>query len=144
MGTSSVGRGLARHRMAQDKAAKDSSDKAASAPKGEDGGKTSMHDHAGEAGSHEVIHSVVAEHGPATTSEMKQEGAHHTVKTTHEDGHEHTSKGHPSVAHAAEHMKIAAGDSEGGDEGKTDAGEGSENEGAGGLQDMGLGEYGGE
>jgi hypothetical protein len=142
MGTSSVGRGLARHRMAQDKAAKESSDKVPAAAKGEDGGKTSMHDHGGKEGDHSAVSDIVSAHGPATASEMKQEGEHHTVKTTHEDGHEHTSKGHPSVAHAAEHMSIAAG--QGGDGGQTDEGEGSEHEGAGGLQDMGLGEYGGE
>ena len=138
MGTSSVSRGLARHRMAMNKSAKDANDKAGhpAMPEAGGDGASSMHDHGGEAGDHEVIQQVHDEHGPATSVEVSKEGEHHTVKSTHEDGHEHTSKGHPSVGHVAEHVAHAAG--EGGDEGES-AGE-SSSEGAGGeMEEMGLG-----
>lgn len=142
MGTSSVSRGLARHRMQMNKSAKDSSDKAAKPEMPEAGGDgaSSMHDHGGEAGSHEAIQQVHDEHGPATSVEVSKEGEHHTVKTKHEDGHTHTSKGHPSVAHVGEHIAAATG--EGGDEGESESE--SSAEGAGGLEEMGLGATAGE
>ncbi len=142
MGTSSIGRGLARHRMQQSQGAKKSSDKAAhpEMPGGEGGeGKSSMHDHGGEEGQHDVIQQVHDDHGPATSVEVSKEGEHHTVKTTHEDGHEHTSKGHPSASHVHEHMGYSIG--AGGGEGQSE-GESSPEEGANATEDMGLGAEG--
>jgi hypothetical protein len=133
-GTSSVSRGLARHRMKQSSSAKEASDKAAhpEMPEAGGGGASSMHDHNGEEGGHEEIQKVHAEHGPAHTVETKKEGEHHSVKTTHEDGHSHESKGHPSVSHVHEHIgqSIGAGGAEGQPEG--------EEEGADSLQEMGM------
>lgn len=128
--------------MQMNKSAKDSSDKAGAAKMPEGEGASSMHDHGGEAGGHEAIQQVHDEHGPAKSVEVSKEGEHHTVKTTHEDGHTHTSKGHPSAAHVAEHMDIASGGG-GGDEGESE-GENS-SEGAGGeMEEMGLGATAGE
>ena len=138
MGTSSVSRGLARHRMSQDNKAKQASDKAAH-PKmpmeGENGGSHSEHDHAGESGGHEMIQQVHSEHGPAHTVETKKDGEHHTVTTTHEDGHMHASHGHPSVQHVSEHIGHSAGG--GGEPGPTEGNEPPA--GADGLEAMGLG-----
>lgn len=140
MGTSSVGRSLARHRRKQSDSAKEASDKAAhpKMPEPAAGGSNSEHDHGGEEGGHEVIQQVHSEHGPAHTVEVKKEGEHHTVHTTHEDGHEHTSKGHPSVSHVGAHVSHAAG--MGGEEGQSEDGENSNEYGAGGLEAMGVGE----
>jgi hypothetical protein len=137
MGTSSVSRGLARHRLSQSKKAKSASDKAGHPEMPGAGGSRSNHDHAGEEGGHEVIQQIHSEHGPAHTVEVKKEGEHHSVKTTHEDGHEHMSKGHPSVSHVGEHVMAASGG--GGDEGQSD--EMAEDGGANsGIEAMGLGE----
>ena len=138
MGTSSVSRGLARHRMAMNKGAKEASDKAGKPemPGGDGEGASSMHDHGGEAGGHEVIQQVHDEHGPATSVEVSKEGEHHTVKTTHEDGHTHTSKGHPTPAHVSEHIAAATG----GGGGETESVGEDSSEGAGGeMEEMGLG-----
>ena len=134
MGTSSVTRGLARHRRNQESSAKAASDKAGHPKMPETDGAGSTHDHGGQEGGHEEIQKVHAEHGPAHSVEVKKEGEHHTVHTTHEDGHTHTSKGHPSVAHVGEHIQQAAG--MGGDEGQD---EGEEHSGAEGLEAMGVG-----
>jgi hypothetical protein len=136
MGTSSVTRGLARHRRGQESSAKQASDKAAHPKMPEPGGDGagSTHDHAGQEGGHEEIQKVVAEHGPAQTVEVKHDGEHHTVRTTHEDGHQHESKGHPSVSHVHEHIGHSIG--AGGDEGQPPTEGESENSGAGGLEAM--------
>lgn len=136
MGTSSVTRGLARHRRNQDANAKAASEKAGhpKMPETHDGAG-STHDHGGEEGGHEEIQKVVGEHGPAHTVEVKKEGEHHTVHSTHEDGHKHTSKGHPSASHVGTHISTAAGS--GGEEGQSD--EGMDDNGAESLQAMGVG-----
>lgn len=135
-GTSSVSKGLARHKMA--KGAKESSDKAAHPQMpNEDGGggeAGSQHDHAGQEGGHEAIQQAVTEHGPAKSVEVSKEGENHTVKTMHEDGHSHESKGHPTVSHVHEHIGHAAGNEQAGHE---DMGEGAE--GADSLSAMGIG-----
>lgn len=104
-GTSSVTKSLARHKMAQSKGDDKPKEMAQE-------GEGSMEDHQGQEGGHEAIQKTVSEHGPANTVETAKEGEHHTVKTTHEDGHKHTSKGHPSVKHVGEHIGHAAGTSE--------------------------------
>ena len=114
-GTSSVGKGLSRHKLAQqhkDKS-KEASDKAGhpAMPEvaGSDAGDHSSHDHAGQEGGHEAIQQVAKEHGPAAkiTTTPSEEG--HAVETQHEDGHTHSSVGHPSAKHVAEHIGHAAG-----------------------------------
>ena len=107
-GTSSVTKGLARHRHAQ-----------AQKPQAGGGGSEmadqaeghSMHDHGGEEGGHEAIQQVHGEHGPADKVEVAHDGQHHTVTTTH-GGHVHESKGHPSVEHVHAHIGHAIGDSD--------------------------------
>lgn len=104
-GSRSVTKSLARHKLSS----KHASDKAASPDMPSENSGHSMHDHAGEAGGHEEIQKVAAEHGPAQKGEMKHDGEHHSVTTTHEDGHVHESKGHPSLAHAHEHIGHSMG-----------------------------------
>ena len=108
-GTSSVSKGLARHRLAHGQKAKEASDKAGHPVIPTEGEGKSAHDHQGQEGGHEVIQQVHDEHGPASKVEVKNDGEHHAITTTHEDGHEHTSSGHPSVAHVHEHIGHAAG-----------------------------------
>jgi hypothetical protein len=136
-GTSSITKGLARHRMAQGQKAKEASDKAGHPVmpnEGGGGGSVSNHDHGGEPGGHEVIQQVHDEHGPAHTVEVRKEGEHHTVKTTHEDGHEHTSKGHPTVEHVHGHIGASIGK---GEEQAHQEPDGDESSGS--LEAMGLG-----
>ena len=128
-GTSSVTKGLARHRMASKP-----QEPAAGGGNEDMGGGASDQDHGGEEGGHEVIQQVQSEHGPAHTVETKKEGEHHTVATTHEDGHKHTSKGHPSVAHVHEHIGHAIG------KGQEEApAEHMESDGGSSLEAMGVG-----
>jgi hypothetical protein len=123
--------------MQADKGAKKASDKAGKPEMPEGEGASSMHDHGGEAGGHEVIQQMHDEHGPATQAEVKPEGESHTVKTTHEDGHTHTSKGHPSIAHVAEHIGYSVGaGGDGGEQGEEDTGSGAD---GGSIEEMGLG-----
>lgn len=133
MGTSSVGRGLARARMG-DRKNPDAGSDSDSTKKAEGGDGHSDHDHAGESGSHEAIQQVHSEHGPAHKVEVKHDGKHHHVTTHHEDGHVHESKGHPTVEHVHEHIGHSVGMA-GGDSG----GEEQNADGAAALQDMGLG-----
>lgn len=108
--TRSITKGLARHRMATRDAAKDSSDKAGDPEIPASGaGSQSDHDHGGQDGTHEVIQQIHSEHGPAKQVSVTQEGEHHSVETTHEDGHKHSSKGHPSAAHVHAHLGHAIG-----------------------------------
>lgn len=106
-GTSSVTKGLARHRMAQKGGGDEKKAAEPEMPKGE--GAASEHDHGGQEGGHEVIQQVQQEHGPAQGVEVSKEGEHHSVTTHHEDGHTHKSKGHPSAQHVHEHLGHAVG-----------------------------------
>lgn len=132
-GTSSVTKGLARHRMAERDAAGPKKD-GESAPGSKEGASNSQHDHGGEAGGHEVIQQVHSEHGPAHKVEVKHDGKNHTVTTHHEDGHTHTSSGHPHAAHVAEHLSHATGQG-----GESDQVEGESEDGANSLAAMGVG-----
>jgi hypothetical protein len=52
--------------------------------------------------------AVAAEHGPATQVLIKHEGEKHTVKSKHEDGHQHTSD-HGSAVEAHQAASSLAG-----------------------------------
>lgn len=134
-GTSSVTKGLARHRLAQ--RGKEPAGGGGEEPQAAEG--HSMHDHGGQEGGHEAIQQVHEEHGPATKVEVKHDGEHHHVTTTHEDGHVHESKGHPSVAHVHEHIGHSIGTG-----GAEQHSEPDGDEGAGALEAMGVSGAGSE
>jgi hypothetical protein len=108
-------------------------------PKDSEG--ATSHDHEGMEGEHDVIKGIFAKHGPAEKTEVKHDGGagHHTVKTTHEDGHEHESKGHPSVGHVSEHLAAAVGK-----EGSPVTGEADQSAEKSPLSAMGMGAEGPE
>lgn len=68
-------------------------------------------DHNNIAGEHSVISTVAKEHGPAISHIHFGDGsgAHHVI-STHPDGHQHISTGHPNFGHALEHIGIAHGE----------------------------------
>ena len=128
-GTSSVTKGLARHRHAQSKQQPQGAG-AEEKPAAE--GK-SMHDHQGQEGPHEEIQKVQQEHGPADKAEVSHDGSSHTVTTTH-GSHVHESKGHPSVGHVSAHLGHASGTG-----GAEPSGESAAGEGGSSLEAMGIG-----
>lgn len=132
-GTSSVTKGLARHRMAERDAAGPKKD-GESAPGSKEGASNSQHDHGGEAGGHEVIQQVHSEHGPAHKVTVEHDGKNHAVTTHHEDGHMHKSSGHPTADHVHAHLGHAVGKG-----GEADQSEGAESEGESSLEAMGVG-----
>jgi len=131
-GTSSVTKGLARHRRAQ--AEKPGGGGGAGPEMADAAEGHSMHDHGGQDGGHEAIQQVHSEHGPATKAEVKHDGTAHHVTTTHESGHVHESKGHPSVEHVHAHLGHAVGAAADEQHGEPDGDEGS-----GALEAMGVG-----
>jgi hypothetical protein len=106
-----------------------------------DASASSQHDHEGQEGPHDVIKGVFDKHGPAEKTEVKHDGGagHHTVHTTHEDGHSHESKGHPSVGHVSEHLAAAVGK-----EGSPVTGEADQSAEKSPLSAMGMGAEGPE
>ena len=107
-GGGSITKALARHRLSEGK--KGPGEKVAEkAHEVATAGSKSESHHDGEEGSHEEIQKVAAEHGPATKVTVEHDGQNHTVHTTHKDGHNHSSHGHPSPQHVADHISAASG-----------------------------------
>jgi hypothetical protein len=61
-------------------------------------------------GGGESPEDAVAQHGPAVEVTISHEGGKHSVKSRHEDGHEHSSE-HGSVDEAHDAGRTLAGDS---------------------------------
>lgn len=56
-------------------------------------------------------HEVVAEHGPAHTTQIAKKDESHSVHSHHEDGHKHSSHGH-NIESAHKHSMIMHGHDE--------------------------------
>jgi hypothetical protein len=126
-GSRSVGRSLARHRLAQGDKAKAASDKAGHP-------KMPGMENTGGGPENEDPQSVVAAHGPAKSIHIEHGENEHTVHSKHEDGHEHHSS-HGSAKEAHDHASQLAGVE---DEGYSEPTGGEEEE-SSPLQAMGLG-----
>ena len=109
--THSISQGLSRRSADIKSKASEESKKVPESVHTKDSEGATSHDHEGMEGEHDVIKGIFTKHGPAEKTEVKHDSTagHHTVHTTHEDGHEHESKGHPSVGHVSEHLAAATG-----------------------------------
>lgn len=70
-------------------------------------------------GSGESPEDAMSQHGPAMEVTINHEGGKHSVKSRHEDGHEHSSE-HGSMEEAHDAGKMLAGGDSGPDMASTD------------------------